>query len=363
MSNWAIIMAGGVGSRFWPASRRARPKQLLPLAGGTTSLLASTVSRIADLVPPERIIIVTGESLADATAAAVPNVPRENILAEPTGRNTAPCVGWGAAFAARKDPEATLMVLPADHHIGDVPAYLHTLGVGLAAAAEGDLVTVGLAPTRPETGYGYIELGDALDGEASGAAEINRVYRSKRFVEKPDRARAEEFLAAGRFLWNSGMFFFRASAVLSTIADHLPELSTQLKRYDEAAARGQEAELVKATYGQLPSISVDHGIMEKAVRVLVVPGSFGWSDLGSFTTAWELADKDAEGNAVPAEAVLVDANGCYASSREGKVVAMIGVKDLVVVDTEDALLIVPRDQAQRVREVVAALKERGDPRL
>jgi len=346
-------MAGGSGTRFWPASRGTRPKQLLPLAGGELSLIAETVERIAPLVPSERVLVVTSQLLADATAKELSALPRENILAEPMGRNTAPCVGWAAAHVRRRDPDAVLMVLPADHHIGDPDTYRATLRTALAAADDGALVTVGIEPTRPETGYGYIEL---------GATQSEGVHAVSRFVEKPDLARAEEFVASGRFVWNSGMFFFRADSVLAEVARQLPALAERLEEYDAAALKGQEDEVIAATYGSLESVSFDHGIMERAQRVAVVPGSFGWSDLGSWTTAYELASKDADGNAVRADAVLVDASNCYVSATSGKLVALVGVHDLIVVETEDALLVMPRERAQDVRAVVDVLKARQDPR-
>lgn len=348
---WAVIMAGGSGTRFWPLSRRARPKQLLSIGPTSDSLLRATARRIGGIVPPERIVIVTSSALADATAAEIPEIPRENVLAEPKGRNTAPCVGWAAAFVARRDPDAVMMVLPADHHIGDEKAYVEVLERALDAASEGDLVTVGLRPTRAETGYGYVELGEEL---AAG------VHRARRFVEKPNQKRAEQFLAAGNFLWNSGMFFFRARSIREAIRVHLPGLGTQLDAYDAAAARGEEREIVEKTYADLPSVSIDHGVMEKAERVSVVPGSFGWSDLGSWTTAWELAPKDDADNAVTGDTIAVDARGCYVRGPRGKKIAIVGVTDLVVVDTEDALLVVPRDRAQDVRRVVQALEEKGE---
>lgn len=351
---FAVIMAGGSGTRFWPASRGSRPKQLLPLAGGDASLIAETVERIADLVPAERVLVVTSELLADATAAELRMLPRENILAEPLGRNTAPCVGWAAAHVRRRDPNAVLMVLPADHHIGDPDTYRKTLETALRAADDGALVTVGILPTRPETGYGYIEQGESM---GDGVRAVTR------FVEKPDLARAEQFLASGHFVWNSGMFFFRADAVLAEFERQLPALAARLAEYDAAAREGRESEVVRATYASLDSVSFDHGIMEHAERIAVVSGSFGWSDLGSWTTAYELAEKDAAENAVRADGVLVDTSGCYVSAPAGKLVALVGVHDLVVVDTGDALLIMPRERAQDVRSVVDALKSRRDPRV
>jgi mannose-1-phosphate guanylyltransferase len=219
----------------------------------------------------------------------------------------------------------------------------------LDAAESGDLVTVGITPTRAETGYGYLETGEALAGGA---------LRVLRFVEKPSRERAEHFLAAGSFLWNSGMFFFRAGAVLDAIAAHLPALAAALDRFDRAAGEGREDEVIAAEYGALPSISIDHGVMEKAERVAVVPGDFGWSDVGSWTTAWELAEKDERGNAAPESAVLIDARGNLVRAPAGKTVALAYVEDLIVVDTEDALLVIPRERAQDVRAIVDELKQR-----
>ena len=351
---YAVIMAGGSGTRFWPASRPERPKQLLPLApGDSRSLLEATVDRIAPLVPIERVIVVTSANLADATRSVMPALPEANLLAEPVGRNTAPCVGWAAASIRRLDPDARLMVLPADHHIGDEVGYLQTLAKALAATDSGDLVTVGIKPTRPETGYGYIEVGEPLE---------EGVSRARRFVEKPTRERAEQLFASGSYLWNSGMFFFRVDSILSAIDEHLPGLAAGLRAIDQAAAEGTEQTTLQRTYGELPSISLDHGVMEKADRVAVVPGDFGWSDLGSWTTAWELSAKDEDGNAAGRDSVLLDARGNLVRAPLGKVVALVGVSDLVIVDTEDALLIVPRDRAQAVKEVVAALSDPLRPR-
>jgi len=351
---YAVIMAGGAGKRFWPLSRRQTPKQFLALGQGPGSLLARTSARLEGLVPPGRVYVVTGAHLVDATRRELPDVPAENILAEPLGRNTAPCIGWAAATIRRRDPEAILAVLPADHEIEDEPAFLAILERAATAAEAGDLVTVGLTPTRPETGYGYIEMAEEI---APG------VHAARRFVEKPTHARAEQFLASGDFLWNGGIFLFRAEAILAAISKSLPSLGAALAEFDGAAERGEEAALVAARYPDLPSVSIDHGVMEKAHRVLVVPADFGWSDLGSWVTAWEQAPKDDADNAAPEGSVLVDAKGCYVRAASGKRVALVGVEDLVVVDTDDALLIMPRARAQDVRQVVELLVERGEERL
>ena len=350
---YVVVMAGGSGTRFWPLSRKGRPKQLLALAGTDESLLRATVRRLGRVAAPERVLVVTGDALAEATAADVPDVPRANVLAEPVGRNTAPCVAWAAAHVRRRDPAGVLAVLPADHHVTNEPAYVAVIERAIEAARGGSLVTVGIRPTRAETGYGYVEV---------GAETSPGIHRAKRFVEKPDRERAEEFLRAGTFLWNSGMFFFRADRVLERFRADLPAILDAVEQFDDAARAGAGAEraAVERLYPTLQSISIDHGIMEKAPDVLVVPGDFGWSDLGSYATAWELAPKDARGNAARGDAILVDASRCYVNAPAGKVVALVGVEDLVVVDTEDALLVMPRERAQDVRAVVEALKARGD---
>lgn len=343
---YAVIMAGGSGTRFWPLSRAARPKQLLPLSG-EVSLLRATRDRIANLVSPEHTLVVTSEALAPAIRAELPELPAQNVLAEPVGRNTAPCVGWAASVVARSDPGAVLAVLPADHHIGEPAVFERVLQRAIEAAREGDMVTVGIRPTRAETGYGYVELGEEL---APG------VQRARRFVEKPDELRARQFLASGRFLWNSGMFFFRADELLGMVRTHLPGLGDTLRQYDEAAVRGEETALIQATYAGLPDISIDHGVMEKAARVAVVPGDFGWSDVGSWTSAWELAARDENENALFGEVVTVETRGSYVRGSAGKAIAVVGLDDVVVVDTPDALLVMPRSRAQDVRAVVNALK-------
>jgi len=346
---FAVIMAGGSGTRFWPLSRKAWPKQFLALAGSNESLLQSTVRRIEGLIPSERVWVVTSEQHADATRKQLPQLPPENVLAEPAARNTAPCVAWAAAAVGARSPRGVMTVLPADPHIGDEPAYRQLLERAAAAAQSSGLVTIGVSPNRPETGYGYIECG----------AEIEPgVLRVQRFVEKPDLARAQEFLRSDRFLWNSGMFFFRADAILAEFERQLPDVHAFARGYAELHGRPGASEYVRARYAGLTSISIDHGIMEHARDVRVVPGSFGWFDIGSWTTAWELANKDERGNALLSETSIVDARNCYVRGKDGKLIALIGVEDLVVVDTDDALLIMPRERAQDVRRVVEDLASR-----
>ncbi len=341
MAVHAIVLAGGAGTRFWPASRGAQPKQLLPLVGDE-SLLAATVRRIAPMVPPERVLVATGAHLLEATRAALPHVPAENFLAEPAPRNTAPAIAWATAVAARRDPEATCMVLPSDHFIAAPDAFRAAVASALEGARRGFLTTLGIRPTRPETGYGYVELGGKIDGD---------VFEARRFVEKPSLDVAEGYVASGKYLWNAGMFFYGARAMLDALAEHLPEI---------ARAVASDAP-VPPGFATLPSISIDKGVMEKAARVAVVPGDFGWSDLGSWQSAWELAEKDADDNVLPAGAVAVDARGnlVWERAKTKRTYALVGVSDLVVVETDDAVLIVPRERAQDVRLVVEKLRAAG----
>jgi mannose-1-phosphate guanylyltransferase len=362
---YALILAGGAGTRFWPASRAARPKQMLPLLGGD-ALLLETARRVLPLCGPgaeawSRVLIASGAHLAEPTASLLPALSRENLLIEPVPRNTAPCIGWAAATVARRDPDAVLMVLPSDHHIADVERFRATLERAVASARRGVITTIGIRPTHPETGYGYIEI----DGDAATSAGPLAVQR---FVEKPHRALAEQFVASGRYLWNAGMFFFRARDMLAAIAAHQPALAEGLGALDRAAAQGNEQAELLRIFPTLPSVSIDKGVMEHMAELAVVPGDFGWNDIGSWQSAWELAGKDPLGNAAPAGTVLVGARNNHVvdlrrSSGDKRVIALVGVEDLVVVETDDALLVVPRARAQDVKEIVDQLKARGDSGL
>lgn len=348
---YTVILAGGSGTRFWPASRRLRPKQLLSLGPSGQSLIAATVRRIEPLCPPERTLIATGAHLLEPTREALPWLPPESFMGEPVAKNTAPCIAWTTWEALRRDPEAVIMVLPSDHHIGDEPGFRAVLERAVEAARSGPIVTVGITPTRPETGYGYIEAGEER------APGVRRVVR---FVEKPDRTRAEEYLAAGRYAWNSGMFFFRADVMERAIREHLPGVASELDALALAPA-GEVSSRTAAAFARFPSISIDYAVMEKARDLSVIPASFGWSDLGSWQSAWELGDKDEAGNVAPPEAVLADARRnlvCDLGGRPGKLVALVGVEDLCVIETDDALLVIARERAQDVRQVVEALTAR-----
>ena len=354
---FAVILAGGSGTRFWPASRRRRPKQLLPIAPGSQeTLIASTARRLTALVPNDRILVATGTHLLEATRAALPDIPKDNFLAEPVARNTAPCIGWANSVVARRDPKAVLAILPSDHHIADEPGFTSLLKEAVQSADAGVVTTIGIEPTRPETGYGYIEVGDPL---------LGRTSRVLRFVEKPDRARAQEYLLKGNYLWNSGMFFFRADVMQASIEQHMPELHKGLCEIDAASLQSPDkhAEVLARVFPRLPSISIDYGIIEKEPQLNVVRGGFGWSDLGSWPSVWELSPQDSDGNAVTSSTLLVDSrrNLVQSIQTEGtqRVIALVGVDDLCVIETDDACLILPRERAQDVRAVVELLRQTG----
>lgn len=353
---FAIIMAGGSGTRFWPASRQRRPKQLLALGNSSESLLSATVRRLHPLVTEANTYVVTGAHLAEGTLKALPNVPPQQVMLEPAARNTAPCIAWASATLARRDPDAVVMVLPADHAVENEEEFRNTLERAIAIAKTGTVATIGIVPTRPETGYGYIELGDALPGQS----EPNAARNVKRFVEKPKLALAEEYVRGKKHLWNAGMFFFRVRDMKEMVAKFLPELAVGIERIDEAARKGNEASEVAAVFPTLPSISIDHGVMEKAERLAVVPGDFGWNDVGSWQSSWELAPKDENGNALPENAVAIESKGNLVrdltTNGSKRVYALVGVNDLVLVETDDAVLVIPKERAQDVRAVIDALK-------
>ncbi len=367
-SVFALVLAGGAGTRFWPASRALRPKQLLPLVGDTP-LVRQTVERVLPLLAEgaggaagawERVLIATGAHLAEATRAILPELAAHRLLLEPAARNTAPCIAWAAATIARTEPDAVLMVLPSDHHIVNVERFRATLRVAVASARGGVITTIGIQPTRPETGFGYIEVeGAILDGNAQ---------RGLKFVEKPDVARAAAYVAGGRHLWNAGMFFFRAKDMVAAVQRWLPAVARGLEVLDQAAGRGEEEQALASVFPSLPSISIDHGVMDHLPELAVVPGDFGWSDVGSFQAAWELADKDEHGNAAPRGSVLIDARGNYVldlrtEAPHKRTIAVAGIDHLVVVETDDALLVTTRERAQEVKNVVDELKKRGEKGL
>ncbi len=343
-----LILAGGVGSRFWPVSRRRRPKQLLDLLGGG-SLLDASVRRIEPLCGADRIWVCTTEELAPAVAAELPGLAASRILGEPSGRNTAPAIGWAVGSMPEPVREEVMAVFPSDHWVADEEGFRHVLRVGACAVERGehDVVTVGVAPAWPETGYGYLEL--------PARGQVGSVERVVRFTEKPDPDTAVLFKASGRHFWNAGIFLFRGSVLLDLYRRYLPELAAGLERL---AAEGNDPERRRALYAGLESVSIDYGLMERLSSIGCVVADCGWNDLGSWASLAEALPEDDNGNRTVGATFSVDARDNLLFADTGAVAA-IGVDGLAVIRTADAVLVVPRERAQDVRAIVEQLQALG----
>ena len=354
---YAVIMAGGSGTRFWPKSTKSLPKQFLNLFGEGT-MIQNTAKRIEPVIPQERIMVVTNESYVDIVKEQLPKVPDENIVGEPVAKNTAPCVAIAAELLHKKDPDATMVVLPADHHITDSDGFLNILTSAIEKAKSGKhLVTIGINPDKPETGFGYIHAEKASE-ETFGD---NAVHPVRAFTEKPDLATAEKFLESGEYFWNSGMFVWQASTVLGEIESHLPNMFEELKKTSEELYTDYHVPSIKDFYYSCESISIDYGIMERSNSVFVVPGEFGWNDVGSWSAVYELAEKDKLGNAVQAlfASFAASENNLVMSNSE-KMISLVGVDNVAVVETESAILICNLNTAQGVKQIVEHLKSAED---
>jgi len=354
----ALVLAGGRGTRFWPRSRTKTPKQLLPFLG-ENSLLQETIERLRPAVPEGHLWVLTSEELRDAVRKQLPGVPAEQIIAEPAQRNTAPCLGLAAKIIHDLDENAVLGIFPADHHIEKPAAFRKLLAPAFAAAERGKLATIGIEPRWPETGYGYLQF-----PKGTGAGSMAS-FPLKRFREKPDLKTAKKFLASGNFFWNAGMFFWRADQFLGAMRSYMPKTAALLASLPNTKDKQFKAQLAK-TYPKAENVSVDFGIMEKAAAENMVEGvpagDIGWNDLGSWNAIYELLPRDAKGNSSKSQTLLHGSTGCYVEAG-GKMVAVVGLDNLIVVDTPDALLIVHRDQAQRVGEVVKLLEHHGHHHL
>ena len=351
MNIYGVIMAGGGGTRFWPLSRQEKPKQILNLSGKDT-MIGETVSRLSLAVPKEDIFIVTNEAQRESILSAVGGrIAEDHIMLEPVGRNTAACIGYAAFEVLKKYGDGILVITPSDAYIRDVSLFAETLKTAVRVAlSEDKLVTIGIEPTFPATGYGYMEYDMQSEALAKPVLE---------FKEKPDRATAEVYLKRGNYVWNSGMFIWKASTILGAFQKYLPDIYQKLSQIAEHFGRATESEVLKKIYPQIRSISIDYGIMEKADNVVVIPAEFGWSDVGSWDMFGVLHEKDQNGNIIIGEQINIDTTNTV-SYAKNKMVATIGVDNLVIVDTEDALLVCGVKEAQRVKEVVERLKDRGD---
>ena len=337
---YAVILAGGKGERFWPLSRSSRPKQLLKILGDK-SMLRMTAERLEGFIPAERRIVILTGGIAPAVKLEIAD---ERMLIEPCGRNTALAVGFAAVEIMKESSDAVMAVLPADHYIGEKELFLRALEVGFEYAEKGSLVTFGVVPSRPETGYGYIELGKEID---------RGVFSVERFREKPNTKEAMEYLRSGRFLWNSGMFVWKASVILEEIKRYLPEMGEYLQAYMDGKMTVEEL------YDRSISISIDYGVMERSKRVVVVKANFSWDDVGSWLSLERIHPRDKDKNVVLGDSALLDTSECVVFSDEGKLVATLGINGLIVVNTGDVVLVADKSRAQDVRALVEFLADRG----
>ncbi|MGH3545088.1 MAG: mannose-1-phosphate guanylyltransferase [Mycobacteriales bacterium] len=349
---YAVIPAGGSGTRLWPLSRSGDPKFLHVLAGGDRSLLQATLARLSPVAAPERTMVVTGTTHAVAVARQLPQLDPANIIVEPSPRDSAAAIGLAAALIARHDPEAVMGSFAADHHISDQHGFLAVVSDAIAVAQSGLLVTIGLRPTRAETGYGYLQLGDKLD---SGVGLALRA-----FVEKPPAPRAAEYVASGEYLWNASMFVWKVSAMLAELAAQQPQLHAGLIAIAADWDTPQRQDTVAAIWPKLPKLAIDYAIMEGAAaagKVATIPADIGWHDIGDWNAVGEIASTDKQGNAVLGDVTLrtIDAHCSVVVGNTGRSVALVGLRDVVVVDTPDAVLVCSRASSQQVKQIVMGL--------
>ncbi|MCS6999710.1 MAG: mannose-1-phosphate guanylyltransferase [Bacteroidota bacterium] len=353
MSRYAIIMAGGSGERFFPLSRRHRPKQLLPLLGEGKTLLEHAVERCCMVVPASNVMIITSTHLQEPICELLRTIiPPTNIIAEPAKRNTAGCLTLGAAVIGMRDPSATIAAVPADHYVGDNAAFGAALERAFAYAETHDaIVTFGIPPTRPETGYGYIEI---------GTAEADGFYRVASFREKPDRVAAEQYVAGGNFLWNSGMFIYRLDVFEQELCIHAPSYGNAIAPLRNAFARNDVEEL-SAVFGQLPNISIDYALMERTSAIAVLKAEFPWDDLGSWDALRRLVTTDSEGNVCLGRTLLLDSRNATCANYATKPVLLcaLGIENIVAVVTDDVVLLCREDNVQQVRRIVEYLASHG----
>jgi mannose-1-phosphate guanylyltransferase len=348
---YGLILAGGRGTRFWPRSRRNRSKQVLQFFGDRT-LIQQTVDRLGPVLPPERIWVLTNHHLRAEIVRQLPEVPKRQILAEPAQRNTAPAIGLAAQILQSFDPDALMGVFPADHVIAKPREYTRLLRPAFQSAAEGNIVVLGIQPRWAETGYGYIEFPSGVEAGARSAVRVVS------FREKPDRPTAEQFLTAGNFYWNAGMFFWRTSVLLDALRRFLPQTERLLAALPPFSSR-KFSESLAVSFPKCENISIDYAVLERAANVTGIPaGDIGWNDVGSWNAVYELHKRDGQGNALRSPSLVQESSGNYIDAQ-GKLVALLGVKDLIVVDTPDALLIADRSRAQEVGELVRRLEKSG----
>ena len=355
MNYTAVIMAGGKGERFWPKSRQSRPKQFLSLTSDGETMIQKTVRRLEPLVSLQDIYIITNADYLHLVHEQLPDLPEQNIIAEPCPRNTAPCIGLAASVIAKQYHDAVMFVLPSDHLIHAEDIYLNTLRRAAKAAEEDShLITLGITPTYPETGYGYIKYqrGSSQDG----------IYAVERFVEKPDLQTAKSYLKSKGYLWNSGMFIWKASSILKNIELYMPDLYQGLQPIADAYGTADFVSVLNETFPSLPSESIDFGIMEKAENIYTIPGSFGWDDVGSWLALERINATDEDGNMFDGDIVSIASRHCTVAGN-GRTIAISGLRDIVIVDTDDALLVCHKNSTQDIKKILAELKAKNKSEL
>ncbi len=355
---FSVIMAGGIGSRFWPLSREKKPKQFLDILGTGRTLIQQTYDRLVKISKPEHIIVVTNEDYFDLVHQQLPEIPEKNILTEPLRRNTAPCIAYAAMFVKTIDPNGVMIVSPADHYVGDVSEFVATLSAGVNFVKEKNpdsLVTLGITPSRPETGYGYIQFDVNSQYQVDGKV----IYKVRTFTEKPDIETAKIFVESGEFLWNSGIFIWSADTILNSIKKHLPEVYNEFSALDNEKLNDKG--FIERIYSKVPAISIDYGVMEKDENVYVIPANFGWSDLGTWGSLYENYPKDEDQNVIQGNNVLVfDTRRSFINVPDDKLVVVLGLENVIIAEADGMLLIANRDSEQQIRNIVNRIKvEKG----
>ena len=349
-TNYCVIMAGGVGSRFWPMSRTVRPKQFLDILGTGQTLLQHTFNRFRRIIPAENIMIVTNSIYGDLVREQLPELPEKNILLEPLRRNTAPCIAYASHKILERDPDASMVVAPSDHLILNEKAFLDVVREGLDFVhGEKALMTIGIPPSRPETGYGYIQV----KGGSTPIRKFRNLRKVKTFTEKPDLKLARVFLESGEFFWNSGIFFWSLDTVLDSFARYLPDIHARFNEGKGKYDTFEEEAFIGMTYAECKNISIDYGIMEKADNVYVITADIGWSDLGTWGSLHDQLEKDKTGNTIIGEHVMTyDLKGCLVSVPTDKLVVLQGLKETIVVETDDILLVCKMEDEQKIKNFV-----------
>lgn len=357
MKSYAIVMAGGVGARFWPYGTSRLPKQFLPISDSNDTMLQLTIRRLKDIVPINQVFVFTNKKYIGLVKKQLPKIPKENIIGEPVGRNTAPCIGLASIMLRQFEEQAKMFIVPADHIIENAEEFTNVVNTGLKFAEEKDaIVTLGIVPSHPETGYGYIQFIEDASYNVEGS-DVD-IFKVKTFAEKPTLDVAKMFLESGDFLWNSGMFIFRADVMLKQMGKHLPDLYHALQKIEKAIHTAKYQKVLEQVFAEIKGISIDYGIMEKANNVYVIKADLKWSDLGSWDEVFRLRTKDKNNNEITGDTFIKDSHNNLIMSPKG-FTGVIGADDLIIINTKDGLLVCKKGRSQEVKDIVDYLKRKG----